>query len=408
MGIQPISTELSVVFDDSTGLLTHSVREDSVRTDANVIQTGILGSMLDPVFGRTTASIFTQFRLSENGQNFGTDAILDSLVISLRYSGFYGDTLAQQTIRVFEIGEDMDADTTYYSDDWLDYLETEIGSVSFVPNLEDSVNVGGSLQLPQLRIRLSEEFGQKIIAADADVFDDNTSWLEFQKGILITSENAASGGGLMLFDMFSSLTSMTIYYRTGEPQDTLSFTFLSNSNCARFTAYEHNDYQDAGASFKAQIEGDTLMGQEMFYLQGMGGIKTRLRLPDIQEFFEDGPVAINEAKLHLHIMDDGNELAGPPQLALAMVDEDGNLLPLPDANEAGSYYGGSLSEDKTQYFFRISRFVQQVLTGESPNYPLVLLVSGASFRPQRVILYGPGHANQDLRLRLAVKYTRVN
>ena len=202
---------------------------------------------------------------------------------------------------------------------------------------------------------------------------------------------------------------MTIYYRSGDPEDTLSFSFLSNSNCARFSAYEHFEYQFADAAFKAQvINGDTSMGQEMFYLQGMGGVKAQLRLPDIGSFFDDGPVAINEAKLLFYIYDDGSELEGPPQLALALVDEDGNYLPLPDANESSSYYGGSINDGGTQYFFRISRYVQQVLTGESPNYPIVLAVSGASFRPHRVLLSGPEAQNQDLRMRLAVKYTKVN
>ncbi|MCK5766051.1 MAG: DUF4270 family protein, partial [Bacteroidales bacterium] len=92
LSLQPVSDELSVVFDNSTGLLSHSLREDSVRTDVNVVKTGMLGSMLDPVFGKTTAEIYSQFRLSENGQDFGTAPELDSLILSLSYSGFYGDS----------------------------------------------------------------------------------------------------------------------------------------------------------------------------------------------------------------------------------------------------------------------------------------------------------------------------
>ena len=409
LGLQPTSAELSVVFDDETGLLSHSVIEDSVRTDGNVVQTGMVGSMLDPVFGTTTSGVYTQLRLSENGQSFGEDAILDSIVLALRYSGIYGDTLAGQIFRVYEVNEDMDPDTSYYSNDRLEYLETEIGSITFVPNLDDSVNVGGTMELAQLRIKLSEEFGQKIITASDDVFDDNENWLEFMKGVYIISENASSGGSIVLFDMYSSITNMTIYYRAGDPEDTLSFSFLSNSNCARFSAYEHFEYQDADAAFKSQVlNGDTLLGQELFYLQGMGGVKAWLRLPDIESFFDNGPVAINEAKLLLYIYDDGTELEGPPQLALAMVDEEGEYLPLPDASESTSYYGGSINDSATQYYFRISQYVQQVLTGDLPNYPIVLAVSGASFRPQRVLLYGPDTQNLDLRMRLAVKYTKVN
>ena len=211
--------------------------------------------------------------------------------------------------------------------------------------------------------------------------------------------------------MFSANTALTIYYRTGETgsQDTISFTFLSNSSCARFTAFDHNDYLDASSEFQAQINGNTSLGAEKFYLQGMGGIKAQLLLPDIQEFFDDGPVAINEAKLVLHINDDGNGLDPALKLALVMIDEEGDAIALPDALESSSYFGGEINDGETQYFFRISRHVQQILTGETPNYPLHLSVSGASFRPERVILHGSDELiNGDMRMTLNVIYTKVN
>jgi len=410
LGLQPASAELSVVFDNSTGLFSHSLREDSVRTDVNVIKTGMLGSMLDPVFGKSTAEIFSQFRLAENGHNFGTAPIFDSLVLSLSYSSFYGDTMTNQTVRVFELNEDMNADTSYYSNQSIGDHGVEIASSTFIPAPADSIMVGGELQAPQLRIRLSDEFGQSIIDADPTVFDDNEQWLEFMKGLRITTETVMADGGMLLFDMLAANTALTIYYRTGEPQDTLDFAFLSNSNCARFTAYDHNEYLDASPAFKAQVlEGDTSAGSELIYLQGMGGVKAQIRLPDIMEFFKDGPVAINEAKIIFNVFDDGSELVGPPQLGIAMIDEEGDYIPLPDAGEVSSYYGGYLNATEDQYYFRISRHVQRVLTGETPNYPLALLITGASFRANRIILHGPGAIiNGDKKMVLNVTYTKVN
>jgi len=410
LSLQPVSDELSVVFDNSTGLLSHSLREDSVRTDVNVVKTGMLGSMLDPVFGKTTAEIYSQFRLSENGQDFGTAPELDSLILSLSYSGFYGDSMSSQTITVFELDQDMDPDSAYYSNQSISDYGVELASVTFVPAPGDSVIVGGEPETPQLRIRLSDDFAEKIMTADPSVFEDNESWLEFMKGFRITSEPAMADGGIMSFDMLATNTALTIFYRTEASQDTLSFVFLSNSNCARFTAFDHNDYLDASADFKSQVlDGDTAAGNEKFYLQGMGGVKAQLRLPDIQEFFKDGNVAINEAKLIFNIYDDGSELAGPPQLGLAMIDEEGDYIPLPDASEASSYYGGYLNEAEDQYYFRISRHVQRVLTGQTPNYPLALLITGSSFRANRLIIYGPDSLlNGENKMVLNVTYTKVN
>ncbi len=410
LNLQPESAELSVVFDSETGLLSHSVREDSVRTDGNAIKTAMLGSMMDPVFGKTTAEIFSQFRLSENGHDFGTDAILDSLILSLAYTGLYGDSLSSQTIRIFELSESMDPDSTYFSNQSVGDLGVELALVTFVPAPSDSVIVDGKKAGPQLRIRLSDVFAQTLLDADASVYEDNENFLEFMKGLHISSEPVQADGNIMLFDMLASYSKMTIFYRSGEPEDTLSFDFLSNSNCARFTAFDHYDYQHASSEFQAQVlNGDTALGNEHFYLQSMGGVKAQLRLPDIQEFFTDGPVAINEAKLIFHIYDDGEDLAPPPLLALAKIDEEGNFIPLPDAMEAGSYFGGYLNDAKDQYFFRISRHVQQVLTGVSPNYPLALIISGASFRANRLILHGPDSTiNGELRMKLNIIYTKLN
>jgi hypothetical protein len=409
LGLQPTSIELSVIFDDASGLLVHSLREDSVRTDANVIKTGTLGSMLDPVMGKTTGEIFSQFRLEENGHNFGTDPVLDSLVLSLSYSSFYGDSLTSQTVKVFQLDADMNPDTAYYSNQTISAEDTELASITFIPLPSDSVNVGGKMEGPQLRIKLSDDFGQSILDADPLVFDNNEKWLEFMKGLKITTEPVMSGGGMMMFDMFAANTILTLYYKN-DSQDTLEFTFLSNENCARFTNFNHNDYMEASPAFKAQVlNGDTSQGEELYYLQGMGGVKAQIRLPDIQEFFADGPVSINEAKLVFNVIDDGSELTPPTQLGLAIIDEEGDYQLLPDANEPTAYYGGYLDGDDNKYFFRISQYIQQVLTGNSPNYPLILLVSGGSFKANRVIMHGPDSLlNNDLRMTLNVIYTKVN
>lgn len=410
LGLQPANAELSVVFDNSSGLVAYSIREDSVRTDANAIKTGMLGSMLDPVFGKTTADIFSQFRLSENGQNFGDGSILDSIVLSLAYSSFYGDTLTQQTVRVYELSEDMDPDTSYYSINSIADDGIEIAAYTFTPGPSDTIIFDSVPQKPQLRIHLSTEFGQKLITADDAVYDDNETWLEFMKGLHIATDPVSVEGGMLLFDMLDAATVLTIYYRSADNEDTLSFEFLSNSNCARFTAFDHNEYQEASMDLRSQIiDGDTSGGGDKFYLQGMGGVKAQLRLPDIMAYFDDGPVSINQAKLVFRIYDDGADLIGPPQLGLAMIDEDGDYLPLADANEVLSYYGGYMSQNEDHYFFRISQHVQQVLTGKIPNYPLVLLVQGGSFRANRVILLGPdAMINAEDRMVLEVTYTKLN
>src|SRR5690606_28680310 len=51
---------------------------------------GTLGSMDDPIFGKTVCGFYAQCRLSSDGYSFGDGAVLDSCVLSLVYETKYG------------------------------------------------------------------------------------------------------------------------------------------------------------------------------------------------------------------------------------------------------------------------------------------------------------------------------
>ncbi|MFA5781348.1 MAG: DUF4270 family protein, partial [Bacteroidales bacterium] len=111
--VQPPNDKMDVVFCDTITLVAYSVKEDSIRTDETVYN--LLGSNYDPIFGKNSASFYSQARLSSNNANFGSNPVLDSIVLSLLYKGIYGDTSAQQTVKVYELAENIYKDSVYYS-----------------------------------------------------------------------------------------------------------------------------------------------------------------------------------------------------------------------------------------------------------------------------------------------------
>ena len=97
---------------DTVEVVCHSYL-DSVST-GNVINV-LLGSMNDPVFGGSEAGFYTQFRPSVAGQSFGNNPVLDSLVLQLSVTNYYGDTTVFQTVHAFELSDTLSVLSTYYN-----------------------------------------------------------------------------------------------------------------------------------------------------------------------------------------------------------------------------------------------------------------------------------------------------
>ncbi len=97
LDVQPPNDKLNVFTVDTTAVIAYSQIVDSVKTDETSLT--LLGSMVDPVFGSSTASFYTQFRLSQTAFDFGTTPFPDSLVLALDYEDFYGDSTSAMTVK---------------------------------------------------------------------------------------------------------------------------------------------------------------------------------------------------------------------------------------------------------------------------------------------------------------------
>ncbi|MFH1120244.1 MAG: DUF4270 domain-containing protein [Bacteroidota bacterium] len=403
LNLFPADSLLNIDYTDTSSLVAYTVREEKLRTDELTMT--LLGSIDDPVFGTTTASVYTQYGLSKNNISFGDNAVADSMILTLVYKGVYGDSLAPKTIRVFEMADTMSYDATYYSNTLKEVSPELIGEASFIPNLKEADSVNGNYMPPHMRVVLSQAFADKIISAGDSTLKNNENFQEVFKGLYITADQATAGTGSILYLNFSdALSGIKIYYHNDD--DTTSIDFPIGSTSARYNYYDHNNYENADQSLLQQLADTTLNTPSNLYVQAMAGTKVKLRIPHLNALAGNKRIAVNEALLVFNVEDTSGSFKVPAQLALKKINIDGDYTSLPDEDEGSAFLDGKSRSDK-EYRFRITRYVQdRLLNPDDPDYGLMLFAAGSSLTGNRVILKGPGSA--DGKIRLIVYYTIVD
>jgi len=396
---------LLVDFSDTTSVKAYSELVDSLRTDEATL--ALLGSMYDATMGKTTASIYTEFALSTLGQDFGTNPVCDSVKLFLLYAGYYGDTLSPQTVKVFEVTEDMFVDTSYYSHDNLQFDPTLLADYTFVPHPTDTVWIDSVSYDAHMTVPMNTILGDKILAAPASALDNNTEFKEYINGIRITADpiETPDHGAILYMNFYSTLSRINLYYHNDD-EDSLFYRLVLNSTSnARFTNYDHYEYADAAPEFKQQlIDGDSILGNQVIYAQGMAGVKSKITFPYLSDWVENSAIAINEAKLIFTDMDPDNVFHPASQLSLLKINEDGTINYLQDEIEGAAYFGGYYLNGK--YTFRITRYIQSLLTGGETDYGLYLMMPGGSINAGRSVING---AESEVgKIKLELLYTRPN
>ncbi len=415
----PPTDTLNVLTTDTCTVEAFAVRQDSVRTDrANSL---IMGSMMDPIFGETTAGFYSQVRLSSEGVDFGANPVLDSLVLMLFYDGYYGDTATRQNVKVYEISDDFVYDSIAFSNQHLATYPTVLADHDFIPRISDSVKVYNEKTGPHLRINLSNQtnyLGNKILEAPESALVTNTAFIKFVKGLYLTASPVNNKGALLNFNISKALTKLVVYFHNGDdPQDdSLHYDMMLNQACARFITLDHNGYLDASQDLKQQILNfDSARGVNKVFLQGTGGVKIKFKFPYFKNFGNGKIIAINDAILQVTNMETDTILSPPPALTIIRQDSAGRIGYLVDENEGSGYFGGVYKKSSRSYSFRMTQHLQNVLQKVYTNsFDLYMVVNSpvkSIVTPNRVMLYGtnpPVQGGDNNRFKLKLTYTVLN
>ena len=415
----PPSDTLHVVTTDTCTVEAFSMEQDSVRTDKAA--TLIMGSMMDPIFGMTTAGFYAHTLLSSEGTDFGSNPVLDSLVLMLAYNGYYGDTLTQQNVKVYEISENFFYDSLHFSNQRLATYPTVLADQDFVPYPSDSVSMYNVKYAPHLRINLGKQsnyLGEKILYAPKDALASNDAFIRFFKGLYVTASPVSNRGALLNFSISSGFSKMVVYFHNGDDplDDSLHYDLPIGGTGARFIHVDHNGYLDASADLKQQIlNHDSALGGNKLFLQGLGGVKVKFKFPNIKALGNGKIIAVNDAVLQLKNFETDTIYAAPSTLTLIRQDSIGRIGYLVDENEGSAYFGGTYDATNRSYFFRVTQHIQTVLqNGYSNHFDLYLMVNtpiSSAVNPNRIVLNGtkplvPGDYSN--RFQLKITYTVLN
>ena len=397
--VLPDGEEMPLAWVDTFTVEARTVYDDSIAT-ANLASTYLIGDFGDPIFGRVQSQLYTQFLLSSSDVNFGTNPIIDSVIINLAYAGAYGNTdklKGMQKFGVYKLDQTVELNdtVTYYSTNE-HVIGDLIGQTEFRPDLYSDVIIGDdTIPLPpSLRFNLDNSFGQEILNSTNLISND--AFLTEFKGLSIKPEytSITSGfGSILYFNMVSGYSRIEMHYHNDE--DTLRFDLLINEDCATHTEFNH----EFESTIDAAVVDSTVTGANRLYVQSMAGAKMKLDIPYLRNLNDLGIVAINKAELVLPIDETViTEYGSPNSLQVTAINEEGTSEFIVDFFEGSSHYGGAYDGDNNEYVFNIARHLQSILSApEEPDYGLYILNSGNAVNARRGVFNGPAHPDRPLK-----------
>ena len=393
-----VSDDLEVFSFDDQEIKISTVREDSLSTLNR--PTSFIGSIQDPYFGNTTASLYTEFRIPSTDVDFGSSAQADSIVLYLDIASYYGDTLSPLSISVREMLETIETTTTEGLD-----VESSVNIYStddfdFDPQLlNEPQQTLQSIVNSELKVKLSNTFAQHILDADTANYTDNDAFQSLFNGLYVSADQGPGSGLLLELDLLAENSKLTIYYHN-ETSDSLSYDFQINSSTDRMTRWAH-DY--SGTEIETALDMEYV---SQSYVQGSVGLRTYIELPDLKSL-KDSNYVFHSAELTIpYISTEADSIfSSPEKLGLAAVNSDGNLEVLTeDQNVLGSsYFDGNKNESAQTYTFNIARYIHKVVQ-EGYSNRLALYVPISVSQPERVIINNHSVDSVGLRLNLLVSH----
>ena len=374
IGLEVQPTSDNIIISETSSFnwqTTQTDSEDSLRTDEALNL--ILGGIDDSQFGLNNAGFYTQILLTENNTDLGTNPIVDSVVMSYTYSGYYGDLENFTSLDVLILQEDIYKDSVYYSNS---YQISSLEGMSYVESFSVSEDASES---PSLTIRLSDSFGQEILDLQNEGLKDNETFLENFKGISVI---ASAQNTMLYLNPTGSNSFLKIYYHNQESgSDTISLDFELGGDAARINLFNHKPLVNLNQE------------EDKVYIQSMAGYKTRISInnTDSLKSMLEGK-SINKVTMSFNVNEGSQaEYTAHDKLFLVRVNEEGNNIFLTDFTiEGETHFGGRLEDDK--YEFNITRYFYQLLNNDIYTNDLYLLPAGAAVNANRTIL------NKDIKL----------
>jgi Domain of unknown function (DUF4270) len=348
----------------------------------------------DPQFGTTNGSLY--YLLSPPSYPYPYEAkdslYFDSVVLAMKWTGTtIGDTNQLQKFNVYQLDAPMDGDSAYQITDEFSYTRL-LGTRTFAPSvLNDSVFPKGQALTNQLRIRLDDNFGKELLALDTSAgqpLNADSVFRKYLKGFAVVPDvaGASTANALMAFNISDTNTYLRIYYRydTASRKDTVTKTWRWPIN----SGFANNIKRNYTGSEFAQTVGGA--PDSVVYLQTTPGSYTTIKIPSLNGFKAlKGNVVIHRAELSMtQIPSTGQNddiFSSPSYAYIDYLDTTTNRQRpfILDGFPQGAYNPGLIGGIRkpvdgpggtvvTEYRFNIPRYVQDIMTRNTANFPIYL------------------------------------
>ncbi|MGE5394339.1 MAG: DUF4270 domain-containing protein [Candidatus Saccharibacteria bacterium] len=422
---------------NKNAISAYTFRDDKLRT--NKPDNNLLGTLVDPVFGKTTTSFACQFRIS-NVPQFKQGDRIDSLVFYMTYSTLYGDTVTAQNIKAYELTTPLkyEDDASYYQDINLKGMSGSevVGEINHRQRHRDSIYVANTdpakegtykkIDTITVRIKIKNTLAQKLMDAtftafNADPEDPNMIFLNLFKGLYIEPGDLTQGGAIV------SMKPRALIMYTPKPTtatDTVKKEYATYYDVTRAAGRVNSFVHDySTTSFAAHLDQQNQM-DSLIYLQSTGGLSSKIYIPDLDKWVKDSTnLAINKAELILTVdstYSDKHVYTIPPKLILSLIDKNGALLDTTgqlikpaDLTFSESYYGGTYNKKDGTYRFNLAGHVQQLIKNRNKadsdktkitNNGFYLTLNNKNSVFSRVVLKG---TTSNKGIRFEVTYTKI-
>lgn len=395
--IIPPGDLLNVQFTDTLSVEIETRLSDSTRTDEQPVN--MFGNLIDPDFGRILTSTFTSFRMAGSNLFLGDSLQLDSIVLQLELTGFYGDYKDAQILQVYELEQKPLRENTYYNSDSI-----SVASSNLLYSGGQSIQFGSEETFKQpYRIRLSNTLGQKILNATPEQFQNNETFTEFFKGLYLSTSPVSyvskEPGAVYYFKPDGSITGLYLYYKGkigGVFYDTLSYRFQINEDAGRFSRIRRQEI--AGSLLDQVKQNPEVQGKQYALLQAGIPVNVFVKIPNLHNLF---PVAVNKAELELPVLTEyfgGSEKYQPPSIIQG---QESDAL-----GNAGDLFTSAIFDlEKKVYTVALSSYSQRMINSASANYGFYLSSLNQSTNLNRVVLAGMNHPTRKPKLKIS--YTSV-
>lgn len=437
--ILPHDDLLNARYTDTLTVISKTLADTFLRTDK--LQKNYLGVINDSKFGFQKASIAIELDkpTSVYDDTLNTTYTIDSVVLLMKINSVYGDTTVPQSFQVSTIGNKINENTAYYSNETQFSGVTNLGGISnyyFTPttnpvhiSMIDTIGVAGILRIP-----LNNSLGNTIMGLGQNVLRDSAMFKNAFPGILV--ENSTTIGKAMAeMDINSPFSAIAIYYKDkyGNPKDMRMNTFIVKytNGVAGTRVNSVNLFSKTLSSEVQNVISSGNTTDSINYILGQGGTLVKLSMPTLTNL---GKIAVNKAVISIcQVYQNANAMFSTPLYMVLLKRNSAGMLDLLSTSDGVGVMdttGRDLSGNViARYNFNISKYVQAISNNTETNSDLYVAtyrsggtdgtfnvlnsitstnsVINVGYTPSRVIVTGSNFADNRFRLKLNLIYTVI-